>query len=187
LKIGLSQRILYFRRRAYDALEQAWYGYLEHHTLEFIPNRLDQDFVALASDIDAFIVTGGDDRPLRRATELKLATEIMKQGKPIIGVCHGAFLLTDILGGQVEVKDGHRDGVEHPVIYDGTEYKVNSFHGLYIRQTHTQAHILATDPDGDCESWIDGKIAAVVWHPERMAEPWLPPEIQSLLNENPRI
>jgi gamma-glutamyl-gamma-aminobutyrate hydrolase PuuD len=185
--VGISQRILNFRHRSYDALEQTWYGYLQHHIILTIPNRLDQNFEELAKKLDVFVISGGDDRPLRRTTELKLATEIMKQGKPIIGVCHGAFLLTDILGGIVEIKDGHRGGTEHPVIYDGTEYQVNSFHGLYIRQPHAQARILATDPDGDCEAWIDGKIAAVVWHPERMTNPWLPPEIQSLLNENSRI
>jgi gamma-glutamyl-gamma-aminobutyrate hydrolase PuuD len=182
MRIALSQRILHFRKHTYDALGQDWYNYLKTHTITVVPNRLDQNFAALADSIDVFVITGGDDRPLRRATELKLATEVMKQGKPIIGICHGAFLLTDILGGQVEVKDGHRDGVEHAVIYDGTEYKVNSFHGLSIRQLHQQAHILATDPDGDCEAWIDGKIAGVVWHPERMNNPWLPPEIQTLLS-----
>ena len=182
MNLALSQRILHFRKHAYDALGQDWYDYLKSHTITVVPNRLDQDFADLAHNIDAFIITGGDDRPLRRATELKLATELMKQGKPIIGVCHGAFLLTDILGGAIEVKDGHRDGVEHPVIYDGTEYQVNSFHGLYIRQPHGQARILATDPDGDCEAWIDGRVAGVVWHPERMNSPWLPPEISDLFS-----
>jgi hypothetical protein len=33
------------------------------------------------------------------------------------------------------------------------------------------------------EAWIDGKLAGVVWHPERMDNPWLPDEIHNLLFE----
>ena len=106
---------------------------------------------------------------------------MMRRQKTILGVCHGAFLLTDVLGGTVGHKDGHRDGVEHPVVYQNQEVLVNSFHGLYIQQPHQAAKILVTDTDGDCEAWIDNNIAAVVWHPERMATPWLPDEIHTLL------
>lgn len=180
MNIGLSQRVLMFRNRAYDSIEHGWYSYLKDHTLTFLPNRLDQDFKSLALQLDCFIITGGDDRAIRRTTELKLATEMMILNKPIIGICHGAFLLTDVLGGQVEKKDGHRDGVEHIVNYNNQEYTVNSFHGLYIKQAPSKAKILATDPDGDCEAWQDGNIYAIVWHPERMITPWLPDEIATL-------
>jgi gamma-glutamyl-gamma-aminobutyrate hydrolase PuuD len=106
---------------------------------------------------------------------------MMKQQKPIIGVCHGAFLLTDILGGTVEKKDGHRDGVEHSVRYNNQEFVVNSYHGLYIKTPHASATVLATDYDGDCEAWIDNNLAGVVWHPERMDNPWMPEEIIQLI------
>lgn len=135
----------------------------------------------MADQLDCLIITGGDDRAIRRTTELRLATAMMRRQKTILGVCHGAFLLTDVLGGTVGHKDGHRDGVEHPVVYQNQEVLVNSFHGLYIQQPHQAAKILVTDTDGDCEAWIDNNIAAVVWHPERMATPWLPDEIHTLL------
>jgi len=170
-----------FRGRAYDSIEHGWYSYLRDHTLVFVPNRLDQDFETLADQLDALIITGGDDRVLRRTTELKLATNMMIRQKPIIGVCHGAFLLTDILGGTVGKKDGHRDGVEHMVLYNKQEFAVNSYHGLYIKTPHNSATVLATDHDGDCEAWIDNNLAGVVWHPERMGAPWLPSEIDNLL------
>jgi hypothetical protein len=41
--------------------------------------------------------------------------------------------------------------------------------------------MLANDVDGNCESWIDGKMAGIVWHPERMDTPWIPDEIEQLL------
>jgi gamma-glutamyl-gamma-aminobutyrate hydrolase PuuD len=154
---------------------------LKEHTLFFVPNRLDQDFNALADQLDCFIITGGDDRLIRRTTELRLATAMMLRKKPILGICHGCFLLTDTLGGTVGKKDGHRNGVEHSVQYNGKDVIVNSYHGLCITKPHATATVLATDADGDCEAWIDGNVAGVVWHPERMTEPFLPDEIVNLI------
>jgi len=182
LRIGLTQRVLYHKQRAYDSIEHGWYSYLREHTLVFIPNRQDQDFEQLANSIDALVITGGDDSAIRRITELKLATTIMTQRKPILGICHGAFLLTENLGGIIGNTDNHLDTV-HKVNYFGERKTVNSFHNLCIRQTHKQATVLATDDAGNCEAWIDSRVAlaGVVWHPERMQKPWLPDEINQLI------
>ena len=173
----MSQRILYHRGTAYDATEHGWYSYLKGHTLTYIPNTLEQDFVELADGLDAFIITGGDDSTLRRTVELRLATQVMQRDRPVIGVCHGAFLLTDLLGGQVMDVQNHY-GIEHSVEYFGEVQIVNSYHDLAIRQLHKTGTALCQD---NVEAWIDGKLAGVVWHPERMANPWLPDEIEDLL------
>lgn len=180
MKIGLSQRVFYYKGRAYDAIEHGWYSYLKNHTLVPIPNRLDQEFHHLAQELDAFIITGGDDSAIRRTTELKLATAIMAEQKPVVGICHGCFLLTDVLGGTVGEIDNHAD-TEHTIDYFGQQINVNSYHTLSVDKTHKSATILATDNQGYCESWIDGNLAGVVWHPERMAIPFLPTEINLLL------
>lgn len=180
--IGLSQRVLLHKNRAYDALEQGWYSYLRDHTLISISNRLDQDFDELAELLDVYIITGGDDSTLRRNVELKLAASILERRKPIIGICHGCFLLTDVLGGRVEEVIGHVD-TSHTVNYFGDTQVVNSYHGLGITELHSTGTVLATDVEGHCESWIDGKIAGIVWHPERMTLPWIPDEIQDLLDK----
>jgi gamma-glutamyl-gamma-aminobutyrate hydrolase PuuD len=180
LKIGLSQRVLLHKNRAYDALEHGWYSYLKAHTLFPIANRPKQNFEALADELDAYIITGGDDSTERRITEIRMSVAMMKRQKPIIGVCHGSFLLTDILGGKIDDIDGHSD-VSHDVNYFGEIVKVNSHHSLTIKYPHKQANILAYDDQGNCESWIDGTLAGVVWHPERMEEPWIPTEIEHLL------
>jgi anthranilate/para-aminobenzoate synthase component II len=100
--------------------------------------------------------------------------------KPILGICHGAFLLTDILGGQVDACEGHMD-TEHVVEYDNEQILVNSFHTQTITRLHRDAVNLAHDSDGNCEAWIDKNIAGITWHPERMDDPILPTEIRSLL------
>jgi gamma-glutamyl-gamma-aminobutyrate hydrolase PuuD len=178
LKLALTQRVFYHKQRAYDGIEHGWYRYLCRHELVFVPNDPTQDFDTLADSIDALIITGGDDSAVRRVTEIKLATAVMKRTKPILGVCHGAFLLTDILGGQVDRCDGHMD-TDHSIWYMGIEKTVNSYHSQTISRIHKTGSVLATDEQGNCEAWIDGQISGVVWHPERMQNPWTPPEISN--------
>jgi gamma-glutamyl-gamma-aminobutyrate hydrolase PuuD len=180
MKIALTQRVLYHKGRAYDSIEHGWYRYLKEHTLIFVPNRLDQDFQKIADECDCLIITGGDDSTIRRTTELKLAKMVMALYKPVLGVCHGAFLLTDVLGGTVAQVDGHAD-TEHPVHYNGKTFLVNSHHSQTITRLHSSATCLTIDDQGNCESWIDGNLAGVVWHPERMQDPWLPTEIANLV------
>lgn len=180
LKIALTQRVLYHKGRAYDSIEHGWYRYLKDHTLIFVSNRLDQDFQKISEECDCLIITGGDDSSIRRTTEFNLAKRVMAQCKPVLGVCHGAFMLTDVLGGVVAPEEGHMD-TTHTINYFGEQRAVNSFHGQSIKQLHRTATSLATDDQGNCEAWIDGTLAGVVWHPERMETPWMPSEISNLL------
>lgn len=153
---------------------------MQQHTLVPIPNRLDQDFSAWVDELDLLIITGGDDSALRRSTELKLASQFHLYRRPILGVCHGAFLLTDVLGGQVEPVEGHYE-TEHSVFHFGEIHSVNSYHNQSIRTLHSTATELVVDGEGNCEAWIDGTIAGVVWHPERQTQAWLPDEIHALI------
>ena len=179
MKIGLTQRILYFKDKAYDCLEHGWYSLLNNHTLIPVPNKKDQDFKQIAEHSDLLIITGGDDSPTRRLTEIKLATEILKYNKPILGICHGAFLLTDIMGGVVSTCNSHMD-IAHTVTADNDTFLVNSFHSLQITNLHSTGTSIATDPDGFCEAWVDGNISGIVWHPERMTTPFIPRIIKKL-------
>jgi len=180
LNIGLTQRVLYHKSRAYDSIEHAWYRFLDGHKPVFIPNTLDQDFSKLTDEIDCLIITGGDDSTIRRATELKLASAMMMAYKPIIGICHGSFLLSDTLGGSIGAVSAH-DNTEHAVNYFGQKIIVNSFHNQTIKTLHSTGKSLCADINGNCEAWIDGRIAGITWHPERMAEPFIPAEIQQIL------
>jgi gamma-glutamyl-gamma-aminobutyrate hydrolase PuuD len=88
--------------------------------------------------------------------------------------------LTNVLGGTVTDTVGHHN-TTHAINYFGDIIAVNSYHTLAITQLHKSGTVLATDEDGNCEAWIDGQTAGVVWHPERMKEPWIPDEIKTLL------
>jgi len=172
--IGLTQRVLFHKERAYDSLEHGWYSCLQGHKLVAIPNRIDADI-----DADLLIITGGNNHPVRDMLGERLIKQFILASKPIIGVCHGAFLLTKIFGGKVSEIDGHMDS-EHLV---NSIQLVNSYHTLQIEEHPTQSTVLATDEQGCCESWIYKNIGAVVWHPERMNEPYWPKQIEDLFCE----
>ena len=137
MKIVLSQRLMYHNGIAYDCIEHGWYTFLQAHELFFLPNSLNIPFDLLADNTDLFIITGGDDSTLRRLVEIRLATHMMQRNKLVLGVCHGAFLLTDLLGGIVEPVEGHRN-VEHNLIYNNNMVKVNSHHDLAITRLHEE-------------------------------------------------
>ena len=177
MRIGLTQRVLLHRGRAYDSLEHSWYEFLQGHTLVSIPNRLPIEI----PDIDVLIVTGGDDHPVRNRVEHELVNIMRSRNIPVIGVCHGCQLLTQKLGGSVVSVDGHMDSY-HEVEYHGTQHLVNSYHTLCIQQPPSTATVLARDPDGYAEAWISERTAGVMWHPERMQQPWWPAEVAQLLN-----
>jgi gamma-glutamyl-gamma-aminobutyrate hydrolase PuuD len=183
MKIALSQRTIIQNGKIYDSIERVWYDYLKDHDLTFIPNRLDQDFELIAENADVLVLTGGDNSPIRRQTERRAAIAMLKRNKRIVGVCHGAFLLTKFLGGTTGRKLGHKDGT-HKVVHNGCEYLVNSNHRNYIITLPKSAKIIATDEDGHCEAWVDHNIAAVVWHPERMESDWIPDEIAGFFGKN---
>ena len=176
MRIGLTQRVLFHRDRAYDSLEHSWYEFLQGHTLVSIPNRLCSQF----PDIDLLIITGGDDHPIRNQIEHELVNSMLARDLPIIGVCHGCQLLTQRLGGSVVPVADHQDSY-HEVFYQDESHLVNSYHRLRIERSPPGATVLAQDPDGYVEAWIQDRTAGVMWHPERMIKPWIPPEIQLLL------
>jgi gamma-glutamyl-gamma-aminobutyrate hydrolase PuuD len=149
---------------------------LQGHTLIPIPNRLCTKF----PDIDLLIVTGGDDHPVRNQIEHELIDSMLSCDLPIIGVCHGCQLLTQRLHGSVVPVEDHQDSY-HEVTYHGQQHLVNSYHKLRIEQSPPGATVLARDPDGYAEAWIQGRTAGIMWHPERMSQPWMPQEIQRLL------
>jgi gamma-glutamyl-gamma-aminobutyrate hydrolase PuuD len=180
MNIGISQRII-FQNRNYDCLEHSWYNFLRSHSIYPIPNRLDLDFKKIANDIDLFIISGGNETDVRRIVEIKLATQMLLLKKPVLGICRGAFLLTILLGGEIEECDGHLN-TDHVVHLEQTEHVVNSFHSYRIKQIPKSAISIATDSESYCESWIDGNIAAVVWHPERMKDHLIPKIIRERIN-----
>jgi len=166
MKIGLTQRVITVNNQHYDSTDQDWYSYFGQHELIQIQNNPTQDLATLADSLDLLVITGGNAPRERIKVELELTRIMMDDGKPILGICHGAFLLTELFGGNVAECNGHHNTV-HNVTMDKNTVEVNSFHNLQITTAPPVATVLAVDEDGFCESWIHNNIAAIAWHPER--------------------
>lgn len=180
MRVGLTQRVFERNGQSYDATDQDWYRYFSNDVIIPIRNQPTQNLLSLANYIDLLVITGGNAPRERIETELELVRIMMDKGKPVLGVCHGAFLLTELFGGSVAPCDHHHSTV-HKVNMDNTIVEVNSFHNIQITQPPLIATVLATDESGFCESWIHGSVGAVVWHPERMNDSILPTAIKRLI------
>lgn len=180
MKIGLSKSIITHNGFDYDAIEHGWYETLRGHSLFFIPNTLSQDFNLMANDLDSIILTGGDRSNLRKTVELELANKMIERNKPVLGVGTGAFTIAELLGGTIEPINNH-NGLSHPIFYHREVLEVSSYHDNCITELSENVNVLCVDYLGNIEAFIHNNIAGVVWNPEKMKEPWIPPEIAYML------
>lgn len=182
MNIGLSQRILHYNKIAYDCLEHGWYNLLSGHTLSCIPNNPDQDFAAMVAALDLVIFTGGDAHPQRLIVETRLLTQCYATNTPVLGVCHGAFVINHLEGGVNTAISGHRN-TEHTVVLDNKRCLVNSFHSNQIAELAPDLVELARSDDDCIEAFKhhSQQIWGLVWHPERMEKPILPEDLRRFL------
>ena len=165
---------------AADLLERSWYSLLAGHEIILAPNMPDRDF---GNEWDCLIITGGGDSIDRHLTENKLFDFANTNNKPIIGFCHGAFVINELSGGINGNIDGHAV-VNHTIEMESKTYTVNSYHTQYIEKLAPEFESIATDMQGNCEAFHNqSKLQwGVLWHPERMKHPLLPSQLSNFLN-----
>ena len=163
----------------FDALERSWYNLLSKHQLIPVPNlgKIDESI-----DFDCLVLTGGPDSIERHITEDLLFHHALKLGKPIVGVCHGAFAVNDLTGGVNGKVEGHV-GEDHEIIMDNGIHMVNSYHGQSIQTLGLDMRAVAWDLESNIEAFEHKQlpIYGIVWHPERMKTPILPSDVSTLL------
>lgn len=138
----------------------------------------------------------GECTPPRDAVELLFFPEILKSGKPILGICRGSQLINIALGGslyqdiptdigksiahrQIEPHNSH----SHEAAFDecspllaifGTKRaKINSFHHQAIKELGRGLSVMARADDGIIEAAYAPEhkfLWALQWHPERLFE-----------------
>lgn len=180
MKIGLSKSVITHNGFMHDAIDQGWYKTLKGHSLFLVPNIMNQDFNIMANDLDSFILTGGESNETRKSVELELANKILQRNKPVVGVAEGAFLVAELLGGTIEPINNH-NGMSHPIFYHREVLEVSSYHDQCIKSLPKNTNVLCLDYLGNVEAFINGNSAGVVWNPEKMETPWIPPEIAYML------
>jgi GMP synthase-like glutamine amidotransferase len=180
MKIGLSKSIIHHEGFVYDAVDQGWYNTLLGHNLFFIPNTLNQDFNVMATDLDSLILTGGEYVEHRNEVEQTLVSKMIERNKPVVGIAESAFQIAELIGGELDSIDEHYK-VDHPIFYHREVLEVNSYHNRCIKQLPKSANVLCLDYLGNIEAFISNNLAGIVWNPEKMQKPWIPPEIAYML------
>jgi putative glutamine amidotransferase len=170
-----------------------------------------RDGQRLLARLDALVLSGGPDlapaaygaephlelgstEPSLDAFEYAMATEALRLGLPILGICRGAQTLNVARGGTLHqhlpdvVGDAiaHRQAVDgrvptHPVavlpgsrlaaVLGTTRLSVNSFHHQAVDRLGTDLHACAWAPDGTIEAIEDPRqafVVAVQWHAETL-------------------
>ena len=165
---------------ASDLLERSWYSLLAGHEIVLAPNIPNRDF---DTNWDCLIITGGGDSINRHLTENKLFKIAEDNNKPIIGFCHGAFVINELSGGINGNIEGHI-GIDHTIEMENNFHNVNSYHTQFIETLAPNFKSIATDINGNCEAFKHEYKPqwGVLWHPERMLHPLLPKELSNFLN-----
>jgi gamma-glutamyl-gamma-aminobutyrate hydrolase PuuD len=180
MKIGLSKSIIHHEGFVYDAVDQGWYDTLKGHNLFFIPNTLNQDFNVMANDLDSLILTGGEYAEQRSEVEQVLVNKMTEHNKPVVGIAESAFHIAGLLGGELDSIDKHYE-VDHPIFYHREVLEVNSYHNKCIKKLPESTNVLCLDYLGNIEAFTSNNLAGIVWNPEKMDKPWIPPEIAYML------
>jgi gamma-glutamyl-gamma-aminobutyrate hydrolase PuuD len=168
----------------FDCLERSWYNFLGNHQL--IPHA-NTKIIDETIDFDCLILTGGADTVARHITENNLFLHAIKNKKPIVGFCHGAFVVNELSGGTndaIKERIEYHTLSEHEITMEGKTFRVNSYHGQTITKLGPQMIPLAMcDADNTIEAFKHHTlpIFGVVWHPERMILPVVPIDVQDLL------
>jgi N5-(cytidine 5'-diphosphoramidyl)-L-glutamine hydrolase len=194
-RIVLTQRVLWHKQRPYDCLDHVWYRFFGAHHLVAAPN-IHPNPASLLDGADLLILTGGnpldaDDphlpgepglSPNRNRTEDALLARALASGIPIFGICRGFQALVRVFGGRLVPTDGHMD-VDHMVSADGGSFHVNSHHAIAVETPPVDTVVLARDQQGRCESFVHASlpVGGTMWHPERMAVPFIPVELGGIL------
>ena len=169
------------RNFVFDALERSYYRFLQGHELIPVPNIIKVPDI----DYDCLMLTGGPDSVARNQTENLLYQDAVEKGKPVVGICHGAFVINDISKGVNGSVDGHVDA-NIKITMEGREHTVRCYHSQAIEKLGEDFEAIAYDNEGIIEAFkhVSKPIYGIVWHPERMDEPVLPSDVADLLNLN---
>ena len=180
MDIAISQQDIAVPLRAWpgDALERSWHFFLHKHRLIPIANT---GKIPEQLHCDAVVLSGGSFGVWRVLTEVELIKFALAHEIPLIGVCHGAFVINEYFGGVNGTVSGH-NGPDHDIVMEDKKFTVNSYHNLDITR-------LASDfiPVAQGEINIEAfrhknkSIWGLVWHPERQIHPVLPTALAKLL------
>jgi len=172
-----------------------------------------------AEMIDALLIPGGRDlnpsyyheemlpvvKPVSRQRsdfEISLLKDVLRDNKPILGICYGMQLINVIFGGtlyqdidtQFPSSINHREGYHKVLIEENRfiekgEFSVNSSHHQAIKELGESLVGFAFSQDKHIEAFC-GKdqafLVGIQWHPERLLDEGLSTELFKVFIEAAR-
>ena len=103
-----------------------------------------------------------------------------ERNKPVLGIGNSALTIAEFLGGTI-APVSNQNGLSHPIFYNREVIEVSSYHDQGIKSLPDHVDTICLDYLGNVESFISNNLCGVVWNPEKMDKPWIPPEIAYLL------
>ena len=175
-------------------LDLDWYNYANKLKFNLIPLGYKMNLSLLKKiKIDGIIFSGGNslnkkekkkENLLRDKFEKNLFNYFKKRNLPILGVCRGMQLISDLSNAKLfKTKNHVTKG--HDIILNNDEIiNVNSYHTFLIKNAPTQFKLLAQHRnDKSIEAMIHkkNKILCLMFHPERKSKDQL--KINKLFKE----
>jgi N5-(cytidine 5'-diphosphoramidyl)-L-glutamine hydrolase len=193
LRIGVTMRV--DKAPGYeewrDGLSEEWMPFLNAAIPEAawlpIPNFGSSVLAYVKQwNLKGFLLTGGNDlhsSARRDQTETVLLEHALSESLPLFGVCRGMQVVGHYFGSALaSCPERTHIATRHPVLlsnpfplsrFAGSRIEVNSFHGFGIRKESLSPDVKAIAVTED--DWVEGlrhkngRILAVMWHPERQA------------------
>jgi gamma-glutamyl-gamma-aminobutyrate hydrolase PuuD len=177
MNIAITQRIRQINNIDYDCLEHGWHKLLSNHSIIPIPNVITNNVI----DFDMLIISGGEYTTIRTTIEHTYLQHAITNNLPVLGICHGAFLINEFFNGANNNVSNHQN-TEHTIILEGVTHSVNSYHGARIENLGQELVAIADDSSHtEAFKHRTTPIWGIVWHPERMINPVLPSDLKKLL------
>lgn len=181
MKIAITQRQFVINDIIHDCLDPQWYSFLSPHEVIPVPNC---DYIV--PEFDVLIISGGEHSTARDTIEERYYRLALRKNIPVIGICHGAFLLNILnCGMNIVSKSSNHKGTNHTIEMDNLTYCVNSFHSLEIELNNLGENLIpiATHLNTvEAFEHTELPIYGIVWHPERMGKnSIIPKKIEELL------
>lgn len=167
----------------------------------------------IANKIDALLLPGGGDvsplfygeEPMKQTKSIchhldlfehHLLHQMIKTGKPVLGICRGMQIINTALGGSLyqDIPTQLPDAIEHyqdiefrhepfhvvhflqdsilQKIFKSDKLQVNSFHHQAVKKVAPDLRAVAFTTDGIIEAieGYSGYVLGVQWHPETMTQ-----------------
>jgi putative glutamine amidotransferase len=171
------------RKNLYSKLDYTWYQYAKKLRFNLIPISFEAKLNTLEiRKIDGIIFSGGNnlntiqkkkENLLRDIFEKKLFSYFSKKKIPILGVCRGMQLISQIHKIKIDKSKNHVTKGHDIILMNDKRINVNSYHNYIIKDVPDNFNLIAkhmTDNSIEIISCKKKNFLCLMFHPERVSK-----------------